>query len=326
MDHDEWSAAEDRGMNDESHGGTVTPTDEAAVSKVGEEPGQAVEWSAGQPTASANTTPEIRGHPDPAVIDTQATLDCTKVSDSKSFGIDETGIAIVEPAPRRVWELRPPNRDEAIVPIVPRDGGGHHVWLLKGVLLAALGLGWIGGSNSYRFFDLNRPELTGKAALDAVVERIIHAESDGDPNAKNKRSSVTGTGQFLDGTWLEMIRAHRPDLIEGRGEKDILDLRQDPELAREITTRFVEQNAAMLTKRGLPVTPGTLYLAHFAGAGGAVAILSGPPDADAASLMASADATGQMTREKIVAANPFLGTFTVADLKSWADRKMRNPG
>jgi hypothetical protein len=102
-----------------------------------------------------------------------------------------------------------------------------------GVLLAALSLGWIGGSNSHLYFDLNRPEMDGQAALNTVVERIIHAESDGDPNPKKKRSSATGAAQFLDGTWLEMIRVHRPDLIEGRSEKDILDLRRGPELARE---------------------------------------------------------------------------------------------
>lgn len=231
----------------------------------------------------------------------------------------------MEQAPRWVWEIRP-NRDEAIIPIVPHVGGSQSLWFFRCVLLAALGLGWIGGSHSYLFFDRTIPKIDGKAALNAVVERIIHAESDGDPNPKKKRSSATGTGQFLDGTWLEMIKVHRPDLIEGRGEKDILDLRREPELAREIATRFVEQNAATLTRRGLPVTPGTLYLAYFAGAAGAVAILSVPEDADAASLMASADATGRMTREKIVGANPFLGDFTVADLKSWADRKMRDPG
>jgi len=168
--------------------------------------------------------------------------------------------------------------------------------------------------------------MDGQAALNAVVERIIHAESDGDPNAKKKSSSATGAGQFLDSTWLQMIRVHRPDLIDGRSEKDILNLRRDPDLSREIATRFVEQNAATLSKRGLPVTPGTLYLAYFAGAAGAVAILSVPGEADTASLMASADATGRMTREKIVGANPFLGDFTVGDLKSWADRKMHGPG
>jgi len=92
---------------------------------------------------------------------------------------------------------------------VPHDGGCHRVGLVT-VALLALGLGWIGGSNYDRFFDLNRPELAGDAALNTVVERIIHAESDGDPTTKNKRSSATGAGQFLDRTWLETIRTHRP--------------------------------------------------------------------------------------------------------------------
>ena len=122
-----------------------------------------------------------------------------------------------------------------------------------------------------------------------------------------------------------MIRTHRPDLA-ARSEKEKLELRRDPELARQITARFAEQNAAMLNARGLPVTPSTLYLSHFAGRAGAVAILSAPENADAASIMASADATGRTTREKIVKANPFLEGFTVADLKSWVDRKMRGLG
>jgi hypothetical protein len=64
-------------------------------------------------------------------------------------------------------------------------------------------------------------------------------------------------------------------------------------------------------------------LAHFAGAAGAIAILSALEGADAASIMASADATGRTKRDKLVRANPFLERFTIADLKSWADRKMR---
>jgi hypothetical protein len=160
-------------------------------------------------------------------------------------------------------------------------------------------------------------------AIDAVVKRIIGVESDGDPNAKSKRSSATGLGQFLDETWLDMIRAHGPDLAKGRTQAEILDLRRDPKVAREITARFTHQNAGMLRKRGLPVTPGTLYLAHFAGRAGAVAILSAAEDADAALIMATADASGRSRREKIVKANPFLERFTVADLRNWADRKMR---
>jgi hypothetical protein len=157
-----------------------------------------------------------------------------------------------------------------------------------------------------------------------VVEQIIGVESDGDPNAKNKRSSATGLGQFLDETWLDMISAHRPDLAK-RSQAEILELRRDAKIAREIMARLTERNAEVLSKRGLPVTPGTLYLAHFAGGGGAVAILSAMENADAALVMASADATGRTKREKIIKANPFLEGFTVADLRNWADRKMRVP-
>jgi hypothetical protein len=169
---------------------------------------------------------------------------------------------------------------------------------------------------------LNRESIDDKTAIKALVERIIAIESNGNPNAKNKRSSATGAGQFLDDTWLEAVRRHRSDLIQGRSDKEVLELRRDAELAREIVTRLVEQYATMLSKRRLPITPGSLYLTYFAGPAGAVALLSGAENADAASLMASADVTGRTTREKLVNANPFLKVLTVGDLRTWADRRM----
>jgi hypothetical protein len=216
--------------------------------------------------------------------------------------------------------------------------GGWDLWppIRLGMFLAAFGLGWCGGN--IWFLDVKRENRAGGAAIkqvigiedhvaiDTVVNRIIGIESNGDPNATNKHSSALGLGQFLDETWLDLIRTHRPDLARGHSKDETLELRRDAKLAREITVRFTEQNAQMLRKRDLPVTPGTLYLAHFAGGAGAVAILSALDDADAASVMASADATGRTKREKIVQANSFLERFTVVDLKSWADRKMRLPG
>src|SRR5262249_52865742 len=100
-------------------------------------------------------------------------------------------------------------------------------------------------------------------------------------------------------------------------------LRRDAKIAREITPRFTQRNAGVLTKRGLPVTPGTLYLAPFAGGAGAVAILSATENADAALVLGTPGATGRTKRGKNVKANPFLERFTVADLRTWADRKMR---
>lgn len=98
-----------------------------------------------------------------------------------------------------------------------------------------------------------------KAAVKAMVERIIVAESNGNLHAKNKRSSA-GATEFLDETWLEAVRRHRRDLIDGRSDNEVLDLRRDPELAREIAARVVEEHAAMLINRNRLVTPGSLYL------------------------------------------------------------------
>jgi hypothetical protein len=185
----------------------------------------------------------------------------------------------------------------------------------------AIGFGLVGKS-LYQHFD-RKDELTGHEAISAVVERIIAAESSGDPNLKDSNSSATGLGQFLSDTWLDLIRQYRPDLTKGRNESETLELRREAKLAREITMRFVERNAAMLKHRGLPVTAGAIYLAHFAGLAGAVAILSASENADAALVMASADKTGRTKREQLIKANPFLEHFTVADLKIWADRKMQ---
>ena len=51
----------------------------------------------------------------------------------------------------------------------------------------------------------------------------------------------------------------------------------------------------------------------------------GPDNSDAALVIASADSTGRTKRERLTKANPFLEHFTVADLKAWADRRMRGP-
>jgi hypothetical protein len=86
------------------------------------------------------------------------------------------------------------------------------------LLIAAVVLGWCGGFASHFGFDYFSRDWTSGgveanssvATIDirTVVERIIKAESDGNPDAKNKRSSATGLAQFLDETWIRLIRTH----------------------------------------------------------------------------------------------------------------------
>src|SRR5581483_2792886 len=104
-----------------------------------------------------------------------------------------------------------------------------------------------------------------------LIDQIISVESGGKSNAANPNSSAAGPGQFIDGTWLDMLARHRPDITGSRDE--LLALKNDPALSREMTAAYAGDNAGILSKAGLPVTAGTQYLAHFAGPQGAVGIL-----------------------------------------------------
>jgi hypothetical protein len=146
-----------------------------------------------------------------------------------------------------------------------------------------------------------------------VVDRIIGVESGGNPNAKNPLSSATGAGQFIESTWLEMIGKNRPDLAAGKSRAEILALRTDPVVSREMTQRYAEGNAAYLRQQSVAVTSGSIYLAHFLGPDGAARVLRASPGASVETIV-GADA---------VAANrSILAGKTAADVVAWADRKM----
>lgn len=107
-----------------------------------------------------------------------------------------------------------------------------------------------------------------------------------------------------------MLSKHRPD-IKGTPD-ELLAMKSDPKLSREMTEAYAAQNGQILSNAGLPVTPGTTYLAHFAGPQGAVSVLKANPNAS----------VGEVLGPQVMAANPFLKGMTVADLQGWADKKM----
>ena len=144
------------------------------------------------------------------------------------------------------------------------------------------------------------------------VDRIVSVESGGNPYAKNPRSSATGAGQFIDSTWLNTIGKYRPDLVQGLDRNQILALRTDPALSKEMTAAYAKENQGLLSAAGVPVNDGTTYLAHFAGPQGAIKVLQADPTAP----------VGGILGDKVVAANPFLANMTAGDLAAWAGKKM----
>ncbi|OCX66560.1 hypothetical protein BFP70_04895 [Thioclava sp. SK-1] len=156
----------------------------------------------------------------------------------------------------------------------------------------------------------------GGGAVPALVNRIIHVESAGKADAKNTRSSATGLGQFIDSTWLRMMRSYRPDLVATLDRTQLLALRTDAALSREMVRHLARENESYLRARDHRVTPGRLYLAHFLGPAGADLALRAPGDSSVLSVLGPA----------VVGANPFLRGKTIAQLRSWADRKMQGAG
>lgn len=118
-------------------------------------------------------------------------------------------------------------------------------------------------------------------------------ESGFQSNAKATTSSATGLFQFIDSTWLDMVRQHgakhgigqlaeqvtcdsggHPYVADPTVRETILALRKDPKISAALAGEFARDNKAEVERAlGRPAQKTDLYLAHFLGAGGATEIL-----------------------------------------------------
>src|SRR5215213_5494066 len=120
---------------------------------------------------------------------------------------------------------------------------------------------------------------------------LADKESSFQPGVKAPTSSAAGLFQFLESTWLEVLKAHgakhgfgaAADAItsdRGRYTVDeekkvwVLGLRQDPFLSALMACEMVKQSREQLIKKTQRApTRGELYLAHFLGTNGASRLL-----------------------------------------------------
>ncbi len=118
-------------------------------------------------------------------------------------------------------------------------------------------------------------------------------ESNLDPNAKAGTSTATGLFQFIERTWLGMLKQAGGEhgygelaekiqptsgggfrVTDAKARKEILELRQDPKAAALMAGEFTAQNAETLRSAlGREASEGELYAAHFLGARGAVELV-----------------------------------------------------
>jgi hypothetical protein len=142
--------------------------------------------------------------------------------------------------------------------------------------------------------------------FDYLLQTAIR-ESSLNPRAKAQSSSATGLFQFIESTWLEVMKSDGPRLgyqayadaitLDGDGDyvirdkelrEDVLKLREDPQVAADLAAAFTRNNGTYLHDRfGRMPSPGELYIAHFMGARGAEALFRAgleDPDQIAATL------------------------------------------
>jgi hypothetical protein len=153
-------------------------------------------------------------------------------------------------------------------------------------------------------------------AFDFFLDRLMHAESAGRSHAKNPRSSALGPFQFINSTFIAVMRRHFPDDVARMSEREILKLRTNREVARRAAEAFSKDNMAFLVERGVTPTFGHLRLAFLLGPQGAARVLQAAPSRPVAHVLEGG----------VIAANPFMRRMTVADLVARATRDVSPKG
>ena len=165
------------------------------------------------------------------------------------------------------------------------------------------------------FMDQAEPTASGTASrpgsdLTPIIDRIAQLEGTG----QNPRSSARGVGQFTDATLLDTVRRHNPN--SGLSDQQVLALKDDPGVMRDMLGHLVTDNAQALTSAGVDPTPGRIYLANHFGPAGAVKILNANPGTPIESVVGS----------DVVSANPNLAGKSAGDVVALLDAKMEGAG
>jgi len=140
--------------------------------------------------------------------------------------------------------------------------------------------------------------------LETFLDRLMMAESGGRDAARNPRSTAVGPFQFIQETFLDVVRRHFAEETMSLSSMALLGLRQDRAFARRAAEAYSKDNAAHLAREGLPTSFTNLRLAYLAGPSGAVRVLRALPQTKVSRLLRSA----------AISAKPLMAHMTVEEL------------
>jgi hypothetical protein len=110
-----------------------------------------------------------------------------------------------------------------------------------------------------------------------------------------------------------MVQAIGLICCRGAARKQVLDLRADPKVSREMAGYLLDDNAAVLRNQGIAPTPTNLYLAHFLGVNDAAKVLKAAPGTPVSDVV---------TPASIAANKSVLEGKTTDTVIDWSGRKM----
>ncbi|TGT42784.1 hypothetical protein [Mesorhizobium sp. M8A.F.Ca.ET.165.01.1.1] len=165
-----------------------------------------------------------------------------------------------------------------------------------------------------------QPELQptadqAQAVSPTFIDKLIQTESGGKANARNPNSRAAGVGQYIPSTWLASVEKHAPELLVGRTKAQVLKLRDDPKVVKQVLNGDVQDYSAKLQANGMPVNDTTVYLSHFLGPTGAVKLLNAKVGTPVAKIL---------DREAILANKKVLAGKRAEQVLAWAQTKMAN--
>lgn len=171
-----------------------------------------------------------------------------------------------------------------------------------------------GGAFGIQGDSKQEPQKKSNQSSSSVVDKIIQAESVGDPKAKNKDSTAFGLGQFTERTWVDSVKKFAPEEADGLTKGEILNKINDQDFHVKILGGLTKDNQNILQNKGIEANDRNTYLAHFAGAGTAARIIKADPNTPIEDI-ASADAI--RSNERVLKGK------TAGQVLAWAENKMR---
>jgi hypothetical protein len=147
----------------------------------------------------------------------------------------------------------------------------------------------------------------------------IRTESGGNPTAQNPLSTASGLSGMIDRTWVHTVRAHMPQVAQGKSDAEIAALKTTPTgaaMAPAVIAGLNSDNAAALQRAEIDPSPVNVKVAYGLGTGDGSRVITAHPDTP----------MSQLVSPLAMAENPTFAKMTAWDYMHSAQASLSGSG